>query len=532
MTPPTRTESYEAALALMPELADHVPPVRNHRHVVGRLLATLAALALVATVVGTGLLVTLRASDQFARHDVAAAELGANEMAQFSRWAQTPLAHPLAPVVLTYHDIQPEPVESPYVVTPDGFARQMAMFQAAGYQSLTADQFTAYQRGEFDPPPRSFLLTFDDGTAGLWRYADSVLERYGFTAVSFVITGRVDTRKPYYLTWDLIAQMHASGRWDFASHTAHLHSRVPISATGAVGGALSHRTFSNGTLEAQSEFETRIREDLQQSISDLVSHGLPRPQLFAYPFSDVVAKGVGAEQAAVPRSIVSEFFSAAFVDVEPGALPASRREVGNQVIGRAEVFHRDDELSVFRRLQQMATLPVSSLDPLRADVNWFEDGGAYPAPLTVDGDRLVVDALTETYVTGNWAPQRTADWIDYSVSGRILGLLPEGKTGAGITVRVGSAAEVRIRVSHNAIQVTEGGRSSGPPIPLQGASVHEFQVTVRQGSTVIAVDGTTRLTLPSASGPATFGGFGVVYSRSAPRVEFPVLVGLHVTPAA
>lgn len=526
------TPAHEAALALMPELSGRAPAPRRARHVLAWVLASFAALLLVVTVVAGGLVVAARSSDQFVRTDVPAASLGADEMAEFTRWAHTPLAQPLAPVVLTYHDIQPDPVNSPYVVTPDAFARQMAMLQATGYRSLTAAQFLAYQRGTFTPPPRSVLLTFDDGTAGLWRYADSVLQRYGFTAVSFVITGRVGTNKPYYLTWDLIQQMHASGRWDFESHTANLHTRVPTSPGGPLGGALSNRIEVGGHLETQAQFETRVRTDLEKSITDLTSHGLPRPEMFAYPFSDVVAKGVQGDEAAVPRAIVSQLFPAAFVDVEPGALPASRREVRKQVISRAEVFHKDDERSVFRRLEQMATLPVASMDPLLVDTHWFEDGSAHPAPVEVVGDRLAVDALTETYVTGSWAPQRTADWVDYTVTCQVDGLLPDGRTSAGLTVRVGSGKEVYARVSEHSLQVSDVNGPLGPPMPLTGASSHLLQVTVRRDSTEVSVDGATRTVLPSAPDPSTFGGFGVVFWRHDPSLAFPAFVGLHVGPAS
>ena len=525
------TPAHRAALDLMPELSGRAPAPRQFRHRLARVLTSGAALVLVLGVVAAGLTVAIRASDQFVHEDVPAAVLPPDELAQFSAWAHAPLAQPLAPVVLTYHDIQPDPVASPYVVTPDAFARQMAMLQAAGYRSLTAAQFLAYQRGTYTPPPRTVLITFDDGTAGLWRYADSVLERYGFTAVSFVITGRVGTNKPYYLTWDLIEQMHASGRWDFESHTANLHTRIPVSPGGPLGGALSHRMYVNGHLETQAAFETRVRNDLMRSISDLTSHGLPRPGLFAYPFSDVVAKGVEGSSAAVPRAIVSQLFPAAFVDVEPGALPASRREVRKQVISRAEVFHKDDERSVFGRLVQMATLPVSSLDPLTVDRHWFEDGNAHPAPLVVTGDRLTVDAQTETYVTGAWAPQRTSDWVGYTVSSRIEGLLPDGTTSAGITVRVGSGREIQLRLSEHALVVSAADGTVLRVRQLTSASAHVLAVTVGRSFTAVAVDGVTRTYLPSATDPSTFGGFGVVFSRHDPTIAFPVFVGLHVSPA-
>lgn len=525
----TRTATAQrSALDLVPELGGHLPPEPRVWHRALRWLWAGAAVVLVAAVVAGGLTLSARATDPF-RHEAAPdVVLPAQEVAQFAAWSRTQPGW-LAPVVLTYHDIRPDPVSSPYVVTPVAFARQLAMLQAAGYRTLRASQFLAYRQGRYTPPPRSVLITFDDGTAGLWRYADSILEKYGFTAVSFLITQRVGTRKPYYLTWDLVQQMSATGRWDFESHTANLHTKIRT-ANGTLGGALSHRMQVNGRWETQQAFEARVRSDLERSISDITAHGLPRPELFAYPFSDVVAKGAEGQEAAVPRSIVSSLFPIAFVDVEPGALPASRREVLKQVISRAEVFHSDDELSVFHRLQQMATLPVSNLDPLATDGHWFEDGSAHPAPVDRVGDRLGVDAQTETYVYASWAPQRTSDWVDYAVSADVHGLSRDGGTAAGLRVRVGSGRELQVEVSAGSVRVSRGSTEVVGPRRLPARDTHVVTVVVGLGTTRVVVDGTTYAVLAVPPGPSSYGGFGVLFYRHDPGLGFPSM-GLHVSPA-
>ena len=132
------------------------------------------------------------------------------------------------------------------------------------------------------------MITFDDGTHGLWTHADKILERHGMHGVAFLITGNVGAKRPYYLSWQEIDRMAASGRWDFQSHTRKMHARMPIDAAGAVASEMVHRRwlFESNRAETLGEFELKIREDLRGSVQDIVGHGLPRPRLFAFPFSE------------------------------------------------------------------------------------------------------------------------------------------------------------------------------------------------------------------------------------------------------
>jgi poly-beta-1,6-N-acetyl-D-glucosamine N-deacetylase len=132
------------------------------------------------------------------------------------------------PIVISYHDISPI-ASSSYTVTPARFAEQMALLDALGVHTLSASEYRAYTEGK-PVPPRSVMITFDDGTRGVYRFADKVLAQHKFRAVSFIITGFIGTRAPYYMTWNEIDQLDRSGRWDFEAHTHVGHARIPIDA--------------------------------------------------------------------------------------------------------------------------------------------------------------------------------------------------------------------------------------------------------------------------------------------------------------
>src|SRR5205823_10068265 len=114
-----------------------------------------------------------------------------------------------------------------------------------------------------------------------------VLAEAGFRATSFVITGWVGSHQPYYLTWDELGRMRASGRWDLESHSRFGHQRLPVDAAGTTAPTLINRLWlaDQGRTETLEEFTARVRADLAGSTADLVAHGLPAPELFAYPFS-------------------------------------------------------------------------------------------------------------------------------------------------------------------------------------------------------------------------------------------------------
>ncbi|HEU4676015.1 MAG TPA: polysaccharide deacetylase family protein [Motilibacteraceae bacterium] len=526
----------DRALALLPELADRQVPRRRLHHRLFGLVAGLLALALVAGVFG-GFWAYRRWQQQVGSQQTTAvpalapADLTAYTASEKSA-AAAPAGTGIAPIVLTYHDIGPNTGGSRYVVTPQEFAAQMEMLHQAGYRTLTAQEFLRYRAGG-SVPPRSVLITFDDGTRGLWTYADQVLARYGFTAVSFLITGQVGTHAPYYLTWPQVERMERSGRWDFESHTHDLHTKI-VGPDGQDASTLTARLpVAGGGRESLAAFRARITADLQQSLRDFAAHGLPRPQLFAWPFSDVVGDQSDPPAAAAATAVVHQLFKTAFVDVGR-PLPATRAEVADGTVQRLELFADDTDRTLFDRMRHLQTLPVQDLRPTRVDSRWLEKGG-YPAPIDVNrlaDDVVTVDADTMTYLLADWAPQRTSGWRSYTVSGTLV--VPSGAGTTGLRARVGSADEVSVRLSHNTatllvgstVRATRNVVEAGAPGPR-----HQLQITVTPQHTRVVLDGTVLadLALP-ADGPV--GALGVVFSRASAGGDWGSVQGLRVRPAS
>lgn len=144
----------------------------------------------------------------------------------------------------------PIPVFCFHSAEPESFERQMSFLSENGYVTLTADEYLSALLRPSLIPPKSVLLTFDDGWGSLWSIGFPILKRYGLKITIFLVTGRItdgrkgmnledlpaarcaeeevvsrDASENPLLTWDEVQEMHQSGLVDFQSHS-HTHSLV------------------------------------------------------------------------------------------------------------------------------------------------------------------------------------------------------------------------------------------------------------------------------------------------------------------
>jgi glycosyltransferase involved in cell wall biosynthesis/peptidoglycan/xylan/chitin deacetylase (PgdA/CDA1 family) len=77
---------------------------------------------------------------------------------------------------------------SRYVVPVQRFARQTALLKRCRYNVISLDDYVDYRRTYRLPPPRSVVITIDDGYVDTDTIARPILERFGFPATAFLIT--------------------------------------------------------------------------------------------------------------------------------------------------------------------------------------------------------------------------------------------------------------------------------------------------------------------------------------------------------
>ena len=188
--------------------------------------------------------------------------------------------------ILMYHAFAPAGgPASRFVVPVDRFEAQLSGLLQRGHRPLSLSAYLEHRREHRFPPPRSFVVTIDDGYAEVEHLAAPVLRRLGIPATLFVVEGALgrtnDWARSGVLTGrpimeaDALARLRAAG-FEVAPHSA-THAPLP--------GASPER----------------LREEIQLATERLSATVGPVVPAFAYPFglADPAARAAVAEAGLV-----------------------------------------------------------------------------------------------------------------------------------------------------------------------------------------------------------------------------------------
>src|SRR5215467_8986960 len=90
-----------------------------------------------------------------------------------------------SPMVLTYHGVVPDagvlgnPILHDHLVTADAFIDELRLLKSR-YNVISPEQFRQWIRGQLQLPPRSVLLTCDDGLLNTLRIMLPILQGFDF----------------------------------------------------------------------------------------------------------------------------------------------------------------------------------------------------------------------------------------------------------------------------------------------------------------------------------------------------------------
>lgn len=118
--------------------------------------------------------------------------------------------------ILMYHYVSPllpdaDDIRVGLTIYPETFRAHMQYLHDQGYQTVSlSDLHDALLTGE-QLPPRSIVLTFDDGYIDHYTNVFPVLQEFGFAGTFFVITETADNNNPVYLSWAQIQRMYEAG---------------------------------------------------------------------------------------------------------------------------------------------------------------------------------------------------------------------------------------------------------------------------------------------------------------------------------
>ena len=117
--------------------------------------------------------------------------------------------------ILMYHYIRELPANTPdrigygLSIPPVTFDQQLAYLARAGFHGVTMSQVTNHVLTGAPLPPRPIALTFDDGYSDFYTAALPLLQRYHFTATTFLVVNFLG--RPQYMSWQQALQLPNDG---------------------------------------------------------------------------------------------------------------------------------------------------------------------------------------------------------------------------------------------------------------------------------------------------------------------------------
>lgn len=174
--------------------------------------------------------------------------------------------------ILTFHQIAPEPPKGTgfrsLCVDPQDFAAHMSFLHALGWQGLSMSGLLPYLRGERQG--KVFGITFDDGYLNNLTHAAPVLQRLGFSATCYVVSGMLGQTN----VWDSEHRVPPSEL--MSAH--HLHQWLQL---GQEIGAHTRRHVRLPALDVAASLDeiAGCKAVLEQITGVAVSH-------FCYPYGE------------------------------------------------------------------------------------------------------------------------------------------------------------------------------------------------------------------------------------------------------
>lgn len=169
--------------------------------------------------------------------------------------------------IFIYHHFGDDRYPTTNVGMPQ-FREQMAYLAANDYSVIPLTELVEMLASATPLPPKTVVITIDDGYRTTYSEAWPVLQRYGFPFTVFLYVEGLERRYSNYLTWEQVAEMAVAGV-DFQDHS-YSHHRLADWPQGM----------------AEEEYRAWIRADLVRG-SDILERRLgQRPRLFAIPYGE------------------------------------------------------------------------------------------------------------------------------------------------------------------------------------------------------------------------------------------------------
>ena len=123
----------------------------------------------------------------------------------------------------------------------------------------------------------------------------------------------------FYLSWDELAKVQTTNRWEIEAHGQRSHDDIQIDEKGTLGTYLMSRVYTPGEgLESIEKYKKRVEEDYANGITDLKKHLGIDTSYFAVPLNDYGDHEVSNYEDAYifNEELTRRFFKLAFIQAQ------------------------------------------------------------------------------------------------------------------------------------------------------------------------------------------------------------------------
>lgn len=323
---------------------------------------------------------------------------------------------------LTYHRVVLDSNDTNNI-TASRFKDQMSTLKAAGWETVSLEEFESYMRGKRELPEKSFLLTFDDGTRESFYPVDPILDALDYEAVNFIIVESSEIKKTiHYLNPREVNLMLSTGRWSIGSHSFDGHRPYRVDLDGNTGIFFADRIWNNSAnrLETPDEFRARVHEDLTKAKSEL-ERIYDRPIVsFAFPLGNetgIHGTNNFPEGAATTEEIARGIYEFGFVQTNgqqftaniPRANASSTAISDSFLMYRVHVDYDWDGRRVLQELENSLPKDLPLEDDFSTDKGWIVAWG----DLQLGRNNFVLSAGPEN-TSASALLDGSQLWSDYS----------------------------------------------------------------------------------------------------------------------
>ena len=182
--------------------------------------------------------------------------------------------------VLMYHNtLAPNKRESVYCINQNHLRKDFEYLKTNGYNVVSCDYVIKTVGEGKKLPSKAVIITFDDGYLNNLKYAQPLLEEYGYSGLFSVVGDytRLDkTNNPrggdfIYFGWQDMADANASEYVEIGLHSYNMHNTKPRMGVSKLGG------------ETSEVYKKVFSDDTDMLVEELKKVGITS-NVYAYPY--------------------------------------------------------------------------------------------------------------------------------------------------------------------------------------------------------------------------------------------------------